>query len=150
MTGESEQTDQYVPSGFGCYTYALKNYAKFTGRARRREYWMFIILFNFVIGFSFGITDGLLGTYNAEAQVVYYWVHYHGLFVLAPSIALSVRRLHDIGRTGWWLLIGFIPFIGAIVLLIFFVLDKVEKKAQIRPPRKYAAQQHNLIESPLR
>ena len=134
MTGESEQTDQYVPSGFGCYTYALKNYAKFTGRARRREYWMFI-LFNFVIGFFLGIIDGLLGTFNAEAQVGLLGTLY-SLFVLIPSIALGVRRLHDIGRTGWWLLIGFIPFIGAIVLLIFFVLDSREEGSKYGPPRK--------------
>ncbi|EAQ31744.1 MULTISPECIES: DUF805 domain-containing protein [Idiomarina] len=134
MTGESEQTDQYVPSGFGCYTYALKNYAKFTGRARRREYWMFI-LFNFVIGFFLGIIDGLLGTYNAEAQVGLLGALY-GLFVLIPSIALGVRRLHDIGRTGWWLLISFIPFIGAIVLLVFFVLDSREEGSKYGPPRK--------------
>tara|TARA_B100000700_G_C14489006_1_gene598689 strand:+ start:139 stop:543 length:405 start_codon:yes stop_codon:yes gene_type:complete len=134
MTGESEQTDQYVPSGFGCYTYALKNYAKFTGRARRREYWMFI-LFNFVIGFFLGIIDGLLGTFNAEAQVGLLGTLY-SLFVLIPSIALSVRRLHDIGRTGWWLLIAFIPFIGAIVLLIFFVLDSREEGSKYGPPRK--------------
>ncbi|MAF75912.1 MAG: hypothetical protein CMF17_08675 [Idiomarinaceae bacterium] len=134
MTGESEQTDQYVPSGFGCYTYALKNYAKFTGRARRREYWMFI-LFNFVIGFFLGIIDGLLGTFNAEAQVGLLGTLY-SLFVLIPSIALSVRRLHDIGRTGWWLLIGFIPFIGAIVLLVFFVLDSREEGSKYGPPRK--------------
>lgn len=134
MTGESEQTDQYVPSGFGCYTYAIKNYAKFTGRARRREYWMFI-LFNFVIGFFLGIIDGLLGTFNAEAQVGLLGTLY-SLFVLIPSIALSVRRLHDIGRTGWWLLIAFIPFIGAIVLLIFFVLDSREEGSKYGPPRK--------------
>ncbi len=72
MTGESEQTDQYVPSGFGCYTYALKNYAKFTGRARRREYWMFFLI-NFVIAFLLGMVDGLLGTFNAEAQVGHYY-----------------------------------------------------------------------------
>ena len=134
MTGESEQTDQYVPSGFGCYTYALKNYAKFTGRARRREYWMFI-LFNFVIGFFLGIIDGLLGTFNAEAQVGLLGTLY-SLFVLIPSIALGVRRLHDIGRTGWWLLISFIPFIGAIVLLVFFVLDSREEGSKYGPPRK--------------
>ena len=134
MTGESEQTDQYVPSGFGCYTYALKNYAKFTGRARRREYWMFI-LFNFVIGFFLGIIDGLLGTFNAEAQVGLLGTLY-SLFVLIPSIALSVRRLHDIGRTGWWLLIAFIPFIGAIVLLVFFVLDSRKEGSKYGPPRK--------------
>ncbi len=134
MTGESEQTDQYVPSGFECYTYALKNYAKFTGRARRREYWMFI-LFNCVVGFFLGIVDGLLGTYDAESQVGLLGTLY-GLFVLIPSIALSVRRLHDIGRTGWWLLIGFIPFLGAIVLLVFFVLDSREEGSKYGPPRK--------------
>lgn len=134
MTGESEQTDQYVPSGFGCYTYALKNYAKFTGRARRREYWMFFLI-NFVIAFLLGMVDGLLGTFNAEAQVGLLGTLY-SLFVLIPSIALSVRRLHDIGRTGWWLLIAFIPFIGAIVLLIFFVLDSREEGSKYGPPRK--------------
>ncbi|CAH0530935.1 Inner membrane protein YhaH [Allocatenococcus thiocycli] len=92
------------------YLAVLKKYAVFNGRARRKEYWMFF-LFNLLITIVLEIIDGLLGT--ALIGAVY------GLAVLVPSIAVTVRRLHDIGRTGWWVLIGLIPLLGLIVLIIF-------------------------------
>ena len=99
----------------------LRKYAVFEGRARRREYWFFV-LFYILISVVLSMVDRVLGLYN-EA---YGMGALGGLFcraVLIPSIAGGVRRLHDTGRTGWWLLIGFIPLIGAIVLIVFFVLD---------------------------
>ncbi|EDP59550.1 DUF805 domain-containing protein [Vibrio sp. AND4] len=92
------------------YLTVLKKYALFSGRARRKEYWMFF-LFNLIFSLVLGAIDGLLGT-------VFIGTIY-GLAVLIPGIAVSVRRLHDIGRTGWWVLISFIPLIGLIVLIIF-------------------------------
>ena len=97
------------------YLAVLRNYAGFSGRARRTEYWMFV-LFNIVIAIVLSILDalvlgsGILGTL-------------YSLAVLIPSIAVGVRRLHDTGRVGWWLLIGLVPVVGFIVLLIFFVQD---------------------------
>ncbi|CAH1596769.1 DUF805 domain-containing protein [Vibrio rotiferianus] len=96
------------------YLAVLKKYAVFNGRARRKEYWMFF-LFNLIFSFTLGFVDGFLGT-------VFIGTIY-GLAVLIPGIAVTVRRLHDIGRTGWWVLIGLIPFIGLIVLIIFAATD---------------------------
>lgn len=97
------------------YLEVLKKYAVFEGRARRKEYWMFF-LFNFIIVFALGIIEELIGGPGLISTL-------YLLAVLIPSIAVGVRRLHDIGRSGWWLLIGVIPLIGGIVLLVFFVKD---------------------------
>jgi len=125
---------EHVPSGFDCYTYALKNYVKFDGRARRREYWLFF-LFNFLITIGISIIDMLTGSYDPDLGLGTLGTIY-GLLVLLPGIALAVRRLHDTGRSGWWLLLILIPFIGALILLIFFVLDSNEEGAKYGPPRK--------------
>jgi len=98
----------------------LKKYAAFTGRARRREYWTFTIV-NDIISLVLSVIEDLTGI-AAETDIGVLIVIF-SLFVLIPSLAVSVRRLHDTGRSGWWLLIGLIPIIGALVLLIFFVLD---------------------------
>ncbi len=99
---------------------AYKKYADFTGRARRKEYWMFYLFY--VLAFiALTIVDAVLGMYNADAGIGLLG----GLFALAsfvPSIAIAARRLHDTNRSGWWQLILLIPFIGPIVLLVFLVL----------------------------
>lgn len=98
------------------YLDVIKNkYAQFTGRSRRKEFWMFV-LFNFLVGVVLAIVDRALGL-NGILNGVY------TLAILVPAIALWVRRLHDIGKSGWWVLIGLIPFIGAIVLIVFAVQD---------------------------
>ena len=103
------------------YLTALKKYAVFSGRARRNEYWYFV-LFNFLIALVLGFIDGLLGLTLKESGLGLLGGLY-SLAVLIPGIAVGVRRLHDTGRSGWWLLIGFIPIIGAIVLIVFFVAE---------------------------
>lgn len=99
---------------------AYKKYADFTGRARRKEYWMFYLFY--VLAFiPLTIVDAVLGMYNADARIGLLG----GLFALAsfvPSIAITARRLHDTNRSGWWQLILLIHFIGPIVLLVFLVL----------------------------
>jgi uncharacterized membrane protein YhaH (DUF805 family) len=97
------------------YLEVLKKYAVFSGRARRKEYWMFA-LFNIIISFVLGFIEGLAGGPGALAGI-------YSLAVLIPSLAVSVRRLHDTDRSGWWLLIALIPLIGALVLLVFVVQD---------------------------
>lgn len=92
----------------------LSKYATFSGRARRSEYWWFA-LFAGIVYIVAGIIDAVIG--NA---VLGYIVM---LALLLPSLAVTVRRLHDTGRTGWWILIGIVPLIGAIVLLVFEVQD---------------------------
>jgi uncharacterized membrane protein YhaH (DUF805 family) len=97
------------------YLEVLMKYATFNGRARRTEYWMFF-LFNLIIGLVLWFTESLVG----GPGVLY---SLYTLAVLIPGIAVSVRRLHDTGRSGWWLLILLIPLIGAIVLLVFMAQD---------------------------
>ncbi|MBW2186194.1 MAG: DUF805 domain-containing protein [Deltaproteobacteria bacterium] len=104
------------------YLAVLKNYAGFSGRARRKEYWMFL-LFNMIIAVVLGFIEGLFGSPGILGSI-------YSLAVLVPSIAVSMRRLHDTGRSGWWMLIGFVPLIGAIVLLIFFVQDSMQSSNQ--------------------
>jgi len=103
------------------YVEALKKYAVFNGRARRKEFWYFA-LFNCIIGFVLIGIDVATGTYDTEAGIGVLGGVY-SLAVLIPCIAVSVRRLHDTDRSGWWLLISLIPLIGAIVLLFFTVQD---------------------------
>lgn len=99
----------------------LKKYAEFSGRAQRAEYWFFT-LFYLIFFLALSLIDGAAGLFNAE----YGLGLLGGLFALAmiiPSIAVTVRRLHDTSRSGWWLLISLIPLIGGIVLLVFVCLD---------------------------
>ena len=103
------------------YLQALKKYADFSGRARRREYWFFV-LFNIIISVVLSVCDVVLGTYSAAASVGILSGIYT-LAVLIPGIAVTVRRLHDTGRSGWWLLIALVPIVGWIVLLIFMLID---------------------------
>jgi uncharacterized membrane protein YhaH (DUF805 family) len=103
------------------YLEVLKKYAVFSGRAQRAELWFFV-LFNLIIALLLRYVDGMTGTVSEQTGVGLLGGIY-SLAILLPSIAVAVRRLHDTGRTGWWLLIGFIPVIGSIVLLVFYVLD---------------------------
>lgn len=107
------------------YLKVLKQYADFSGRARRKEFWMFV-LFNFIFSIIAMFLDKVLGTtLNIyEQSVDYGWIYLiYGLLVLIPFIAVSVRRLHDIGKSGWAYLIGLIPIVGAIILLVWFCKD---------------------------
>ena len=103
------------------YFEVLKKYAVFNGRARRKEYWFFL-LFNVIASMILGFADGMIGSINPESGMGLLGGIYT-LAVLVPGIAVTVRRLHDTGRSGWWILIGLIPLLGAIVLLIFMVQD---------------------------
>lgn len=100
---------------------ALKNYAVFSGRSRRSEYWYFI-LFYLIIYVALAFVDGITGTYNSRSGIGLLTTIF-ALGLLIPSLSVSVRRLHDTDRTGWWLLIGLIPLIGVIVLIVFFAQD---------------------------
>jgi uncharacterized membrane protein YhaH (DUF805 family) len=96
------------------YLKVLRQYVDFAGRARRKEYWMFTLV-NVIIALVLAILDNVFTT--GILGLVY------SLAVLLPSLAVGVRRLHDTGRSGWWLLISLIPLIGAIVLVVFFATD---------------------------
>jgi len=103
------------------YLKVLKNYAIFDGRARRKEYWLFV-LFNVLVVIVLSIIDHLVGTYDKETEAGLIGSIY-SLAVIIPSIAVSIRRLHDTDKSGWWLLLHLIPLFGSLVLLIFFISD---------------------------
>ena len=104
------------------YTHALtQRYADFSSRSTRSEYWFFF-LFNFLAGFLVGIVDGLAGTIDYQTGMGTFGSIY-ALLVLIPGLAVSVRRLHDIGKSGWFLLIAGIPFIGWIFVLVWLCTD---------------------------
>jgi uncharacterized membrane protein YhaH (DUF805 family) len=113
------------------YIAVLKKYAVFQGRARRKEYWFFV-LFSTIVVLVLGVVDGMLGLFDPETGMGLLGAIY-SLAVLVPSIAVGVRRLHDTDRSGWWLLIAFIPLIGAIVLLVFMVLDSQPNSNEYGP-----------------
>jgi uncharacterized membrane protein YhaH (DUF805 family) len=99
----------------------LSSYATFSGRARRSEFWWFA-LFMLLVGIVTGILDAVLGTRAGDSGIGIINL-VASLALLLPNLAVSVRRLHDTGRSGWWILIGLIPVIGTITLLVFFVID---------------------------
>lgn len=103
------------------YLKCLKQYADFKGRARRKEYWLFF-LFNILISFLLGLIDGLLGWADTEMGIGLLGGLY-SLGVLVPGVAVCVRRLHDVGKSGWNYLLVLIPIAGAIVLLVWFCTE---------------------------
>ena len=104
------------------YLKVLKQYADFNGRARRKEYWMFI-LFHIIAFIVAILIDSTLGiTFSPE--IPYGWVYVlYALATIVPGLAVAVRRLHDIGKSGWWYFIGIIPLIGSIWLIVLFCTD---------------------------
>lgn len=100
---------------------AFKQYATFSGRAQRSEYW-FYTLFYCVFYLAVNMADFAI-VVASNGQVILYLAVIYSLIMLLPTWAVSVRRLHDTNRSGWWILIGLIPLVGAIVLLVFFVQD---------------------------
>jgi uncharacterized membrane protein YhaH (DUF805 family) len=103
------------------YLKVLKQYADFNGRARRKEYWMFV-LFNMIFAIVAMLLDHFLGI--AMEEIGYgplYGLYVLGMFI--PGLAVGVRRLHDVGKSGWMMLLGLIPLIGAIWLLILMLTD---------------------------
>lgn len=103
------------------YLKVLNNYANFSGRARRKEYWMFF-LFNVLFGIVTVILDNMLGLAMPETGYGAIYLIY-SLAIIIPSIAVGVRRLHDIGKSGFWLFIAFIPIVGGIWLLVLFATE---------------------------
>jgi uncharacterized membrane protein YhaH (DUF805 family) len=116
------------------YLHVLKNYAQFNGRARRTEYWMFALL-NLIFAAVALIIDNVAGI---AIDHLFYGPLYilYMLAVFIPGLAVSVRRLHDVGKSGLWILIAFIPIIGAIWLLVLMVTDSIPGENQYGPNPK--------------
>ena len=106
------------------------NYTNFSGRARRKEYWMFTLVYAIIL-IGCTVLDNVLGTVFmmdagplGEISMGYGWAYtICGLIHFIPGLALAVRRLHDVGKSGWFYLIFLIPFIGGVWLLVLFCLE---------------------------
>ncbi|WP_299767754.1 DUF805 domain-containing protein [uncultured Dokdonia sp.] len=116
------------------YVEAFKRYAEFNGRSRREEYWMFIV-FNFLFSIVAFALDHIFGIALREIGYGPVYILY-GLVAFIPGLALSVRRLHDVGKSGWMLLIALIPLIGAIWLLVLFATEGEATDNQYGPNPK--------------
>lgn len=103
------------------YLKVLKQYADFQGRARRKEYWWFVLV-NVLISMGLSLVDYMAGLGDPTTGYGLLTGLY-SLAILVPGFAVSVRRLHDTGRRGWWLLLSLVPVIGPLVLLFFFLQD---------------------------
>ncbi|MEV0639527.1 DUF805 domain-containing protein [Streptomyces sp. NPDC050619] len=112
---------------------ALKKYAVFSGRSRRKEYWMYALFVGIIYAVLIGIA---LGT-QVSALLALAGIFYAA--ILVPSLAVSVRRLHDTGHSGWWLLFGIVPLAGPITLLVFQCMDGEPGVNKYGPNPKEAA-----------
>jgi uncharacterized membrane protein YhaH (DUF805 family) len=118
------------------YLMVLKKYAEFSGRSRRKEYWMFA-LFNMLIFVVLEIL-GVVLRENALGKVILGLLFIYALAILIPGLAVTVRRLHDTGKSGWMILLGLIPIIGGIIVLVFTVLDSTPGANEYGPNPKGA------------
>ncbi|MEU6197456.1 DUF805 domain-containing protein [Streptomyces sp. NPDC047061] len=112
------------------YVDVLKKYVVFSGRARRKEYWMFALI-NLVIAIVLAVVGNAI--HFAALAAIY------NLAVLLPSLGVAVRRLHDTGRSGWSILIGIIPLVGWIILLVWLASDSKPEDNQYGANPKVAA-----------
>ncbi|MEC0091209.1 DUF805 domain-containing protein [Paenibacillus macquariensis] len=110
------------------YLKGLKNYIGFKGRASRKEYWMFMLVYSIVL-ILFSILESIANM-PPVLSVLYY------LSTFLPCLAVAARRLHDTGRSGWWNLIPLIPVIGDIIFIIFACQDSQENDNQYGPNPK--------------
>ncbi|MEU9453789.1 DUF805 domain-containing protein [Streptomyces sp. NPDC048277] len=111
------------------YVDVLKKYAVFSGRARRQEYWMFF-LFNVIISIVLAVVGRVIG-FSALGAL-------YSLAVFLPGLGVAVRRLHDIGRSGWAILIALIPLVGTIILIVWLASEGKPEENQYGPNPKYA------------
>ncbi len=103
------------------------NYANFSGRARRKEYWMFIVVNTIILAVLYGIMFSSIDSYTGEMSgtgfAALIIIGIYSLATIIPNITVTVRRFHDQDRSGWMVLLSFIPFVGGLILFIFMCLD---------------------------
>lgn len=119
----------------------LKRYAEFSGRSRRKEYWMFT-LFQILVLIVMGVLVGITGGFDesgastlGSAMLVIMGLIYLGLFLI-PGIAVTVRRFHDQDKSGWFYLLSFIPYVGGLIMLVFMCLEGTQGPNQYGPDPK--------------
>ena len=118
----------------------LTKYADFGGRARRSEYWWFVV-FTALVTTLASVVDAVIGTQFGNTGLVQLLAT---LALVLPSLAVGVRRLHDVSRSGWWVFLAVIPILGALILVVAFLIRDSEpdnsygpspKTALMEPPR---------------
>jgi uncharacterized membrane protein YhaH (DUF805 family) len=129
-------SEQNEPEGqrVNWYFEVLRKYAVFDGRARRKEYWYFQ-LGNLIVSICLAFIDEATGTFDPQVG----WGLLGGVYmlvILVPAVGVTIRRLHDTDRTGWWALAGLIPVFGAILLLIFAAEDGTHGDNRFGPDPK--------------
>lgn len=117
------------------YSLGFQRYADFSGRSRRKEYWYFT-LFSAIVSIILTWVDVAVGTTTGGGIGILSGLY--ALVILVPSLAIAVRRLHDIGKSGWFFLISLIPFIGGLVLLYFLFQDSDRDINAWGPSPKYS------------
>lgn len=126
----------------------LRRYADFSGRSRRKEYWMFALM-NFLFFMMIGIGFSIYTSYTVSAAlrhespsmfgfmgVFISFAMIYVLIMLVPSIAVQVRRFHDQDKSGWFVLLNFVPYIGGIVVLVFMCLEGTRGENRYGPDPK--------------
>jgi uncharacterized membrane protein YhaH (DUF805 family) len=103
------------------YLAVIRKYATFSGRAGRKEYWMFVLFF-IIFAIVAMVLDNILGIAIKNVRYGPIYILYVLAFLL-PGLAVSVRRLHDVGWSGWYLLLSFIPIVGAIILIVKYCTE---------------------------
>lgn len=120
------------------YIEVLKKYTVFSGRARRKEFWMFF-LFSAIISILLAVIDEFMGwQFEMGGDILGFLSTLYYVAVIVPYLAVIIRRLHDTERTGWWILIAFIPIVGVLVLLVFLILQGTRGENRYGPDPKVA------------
>ena len=115
-------------TAFDWFKKVIKNTFNYKGRARRKEYWYYILIASIIILIGFTL-DGILDTPDTLSGLA-------GFILFFPSLAVTIRRLHDIGRSGWWYLISAIPLIGSLILLFWNCQETSPETNQWGAPAK--------------
>ena len=125
-------------------TILTQNYCNFNDRARRSEYWKFV-LFNIIVEFILGAIGAIL-VYDLKNQIISFsLLSLYSLIIFIPGLALTIRRLHDTGKSGWYILVALIPIVGGIIVLYFLVQDSQQEQNEYGISPKYGG----IITSPM-
>jgi uncharacterized membrane protein YhaH (DUF805 family) len=118
----------------------LKRYADFSGRSRRKEYWMFALFYILLLGVLFLLSDGLGGFGEGAPSGPFFWLFMLVILLLIiPSLAVQVRRFHDQDKSGWFVLLNFIPYVGGLIVFVFMCMDGTKGENRFGPDPKQTA-----------
>ena len=118
----------------------LKRYAEFSGRSRRKEYWMFFLLTLLVtigLGIATGGEEGISGVVDEDGGISFVMIVFY-IAILIPTVAVEVRRFHDQDKSGWFVLLNFVPFVGWLIVLVLMCLEGTKGENQYGPDPKGA------------